>query len=336
MPDDLLVCAAALLDILVFARSGPSIDALLSFFTSHAVAELDCDAIEVLPGQPGSSPPHAIDGPGEVYVSRHPVACGRVPWGELQLTYLKGPLAVSEVNRGRLFAEVLGAALASAAVDVGGPGTDRDAPALEVAAAYPDPDTMVALVLDSAEILDRMPHASTRARLALVVSRLAAVVGSGSWFLGVTHDGRLYDVTDVAGADAADATSQGAAAPAGPVMLSDFPARLRASEGGTYYADQRTGDDAERCALLERGQAAVVGAGGYDLDGRSWVVAVFSDGGVRLQHYAAVLAALVQAALSFPREAVVPRPLEPWVRAILTCSEAPLPEAEVRGIGALG
>ena len=68
------------------------------------------------------------------------------------------------------------------------------------------------------------------------------------------------------------------------MKLSDFPARRLAGEGGAFFADQWTGDDAERCALLEAGHAAVVGSGGYDLDGRSWVVAVFADASARLDY----------------------------------------------------
>ena len=41
-------------------------------------------------------------------------------WGELHLTYLDGPLALSELERGHLLAEVLGAALASAGADAAG------------------------------------------------------------------------------------------------------------------------------------------------------------------------------------------------------------------------
>ena len=334
MPDDLFVCAAALLDILVFARSGPSIEALIAFFTPHALRVLDCDKVEVRPGEPGGCAPDALDGSARGYVSCHPVSCGSAAWGELHLTYLDGPLALSELERGRLLAEVLGAALASAGA-VGAATGRRDAAALDVGAAYPDPDEMTALVLDSADMLDRMPAASTRARLALVASRLAAVVGSASWFVGVTHEGTLYDVT-CEGSVAADATAHGAGAPVWSVSLTDYPARRRASEGRAFYADQWSGDDAERCALLEAGHTAVVGAGGYDLDGRSWVVAVFADASSRLEHVTAVLTALVQAALSFPREAVVPRPMEPWVRAIITCPGTALSEAEARRIGAVG
>ena len=69
---------------------------------------------------------------------------------------------------------------------------------------------MTALVVDSAEALDRMPEATTRARLALVASRLAAVVGTASWFVGVAHEGRLYDVSCGGGSGADDATADGA------------------------------------------------------------------------------------------------------------------------------
>ena len=105
MLDDLYVCAAALLDILVFARSGPPVDALIAFFTSRALTELDCETIEVRRGQPGTCTPNALDGSTKLYVSCHPVSCGRDPWGELHLTYLDVPLALSEIERGRLLSQ---------------------------------------------------------------------------------------------------------------------------------------------------------------------------------------------------------------------------------------
>ncbi len=334
MLDDAYICAAALLDILVFARSSPSVDDLLAVFTPHALSVLDADKVEVRRGEAGACAPDALSGSARVYVSCHPVSCGSTPWGELHLTYLDGPLALSEIERGRLLAEVLGAALASAGADVAGAAAaHRNAAALDVGAAYPDPDEMTALVIDSADLLDEMPAATTRARLTLVASRLADVVGSASWFVGVAHEGRLYDVTyDDEWTDPVG----GAEAPPGSVRLADYPARRRASEGGAFYADQWSGDDAERCALLSRGHAAVVGSGGYDLDGRSWVVAVFADASARLEHVTAVLTALVQAALCFPREAVVPRPVEPWVRAVFSRPEGLRAELEARGIGAVG
>ena len=210
MLDDVFISAAALFDILAFARSGPSLDALIARFTRQALTELGCEAVEVRPGQPGTCTPNALDGSTKVYVSCHPVSCGSAVWGELHLTYLDGPLALSELERGHLLAEVLGAALASAGADVAGAATARrDAAALEVGAAYPDPDEMTALVVDSAEALDRMSEATTRARLAVVVSRLAAVVGTASWFVGVAHEGRLYDVSCGGGSGADDARANG-------------------------------------------------------------------------------------------------------------------------------
>lgn len=336
MLDDVQIGVAALLDILVLARSGPSVDDLLAVFTDRAATELGCDTVEVRPGMPGTCAPDALDGPEHVFVSCHPVSCGLAPWGELHLTYQDGPLDSLEIGRGRVLAEVLGAALASAGADrSGAAAAARDAAALDLRPGSPHTDEMTALVLDSADTLDAMPGASTRARLALVASRLAAAVGGATWFVGAAHDGRLFDLTRDGESVAGDATAR-ADALTGSVALSDYPARWRASEGGAFYADQWTGDDAERHALVQAGHAAVAGAGGYDLDGRSWVVAVSADTSARLEHFTAVLAALVQAALSFPREAVVPRPMEPWVRAVFSYPRVAFPGMGEHGIGAAG
>ena len=63
---------------------------------------------------------------------------------------------------------------------------------------------------------------------------------------------------------------------------------------------------------------------------------MFADASSRLEHVTAVLTALAQAALCFPREAVVPRPVEPWVRAVFTRPDGLRAQLEARGIGAVG
>ena len=150
----------------------------------HALSVLDADKVEVRRGEPGACAPDALDGSARVYVSCHPVSCGSAAWGELHLTYLDGPLALSEIERGRLLAEVLGAALASAGADVAGAATARrDAAALDVGAAYPDPDEMTS---SSSTVPRRSTgcRALARARLDLVASRRrpwAPRPGSWAW-----------------------------------------------------------------------------------------------------------------------------------------------------------
>lgn len=337
MLDDPHLSSATLTDILVLARSEPTHDELLEYFVSCVPALVGCDEVEVRPAHRvtrGSDDDHG--GPPEGHVHSHPVVCGDVPWGELRLTYLQGPPGLGEIRRGRLLAEILGAALLSARV---GPGpstrTAREPAASGTGAGHPHPDDLVDLVLDCAEALDLMADASTRARLALVATRVAAAVGATTWCVGLAHHGRLYDVA-CAGRPGRVDDGLGATGSVGSVVLTGFPARMRASEGGAYYADLGAGDEAERRALVDDGHEAVVGAGGYDLDGRSWVVEVFGDSGSRLEQVAPVLFSLVLAALSFPREAVVPRPVEPAVRGVLDGSGAGYQGAEVRGIGEAG
>ena len=196
---------------------------------------------------------------------------------------------------------------------------------------------MVALVLDCVEDLDRMSEASTRARMALVARRLTLTVGAATWSVGVAHGGLLHDVSGPPVSEHLGATSRGAVLHAtSSVPLARFPSRFRASEGGAFYADRCTGDEAERGELVARGHSAVVGAGGYDLDGRSWVVMVFADDARRLEHAMPVLTALVLAALSFPREAVVPRPEEDCVRAVLHAGPPRFLEDQSTGFGAAG
>jgi hypothetical protein len=331
--DDPHLSSATLTDILVLARSEPSYDELIDYVVSCAPALVGCDDVEVRPAHHVLPPDGDTGGPLGGHVLSHPVVCGDVPWGELRLTYLEGPAGLGEIRRGRLLAEVLGAALLSARVE-GGPSAraGRTPAGSGAVPERPHPDDLVDLVLDCAEALDLMADASTRARLALVATRVAGAVGATSWCVAVAHHGRLYDV---ACAGRAGGSDDGLGA-GGSVVLTDVPARMRASEGGAFYADRDTGDDAERRALVEDDHEAVVGAGGYDLDGRSWVVEVFADSGSRLEQLPPVLFSLVLAALSFPREAVVPRPVEPAVRAVLDGSGAGYQGAPVRGIGEAG
>jgi hypothetical protein len=150
----------------------------------------------------------------------------------------------------------------------------------------------------------------------------------------VAHHGRLHDVACAGRPSGTD--DGGADGTLGSVLLTDFPARMRASEGGAFYADRGRGEESERRVLVEEDLHAVVGAGGFDLDGRAWVVEVYAGPGPRLEQVPPLLFSLVLAALSFPREAVVPRPLEPAVRAVLDGSGAGFPGVAVRGIGEAG
>lgn len=327
--------SGALTEVLAFARSGPPVDELVVLFCQRAGALLPGDRVDVRRGgAPGASPTGTRGGPP--HVRRFPVSCGRAPWGELSLSRAEGPVPPDDVQRGRLLAEVLGAALVvrSDAKD----WTEEDSALAPGAGAGAGEDEMVALVLDCAEDLDRMPDASTRARMALVARRLTLTVGAATWSVGVAHGGRLHDMSHPPASELVGATPRGVVLhhAASSVPLARFPSRFRASEGGAFYADRCTGDEAERGELVARGHSAVVGAGGYDLDGRSWVVMVFADDARRLEHAMPVLTALVLAALSFPREAVVPRPEEDCVRAVLHAGPPRFLEDQSTGFGAAG
>lgn len=327
MPSDPHLTVGTLAEVLAFSRTHPSLDALLVFFTACSSTVVHADEIEVHHGERGPASRVSATG-GRAHVSRYPVRCGHVEWGELRLVYYDAAPALLEAGWGGLLAEVLGAALVNAGLETveqqsRGPESEHPVPADpvpspgEVDVRRPDPDDLVALVLHCAEALDLMPDASTRARLTLVVSRLADAVGATSWSVGLRHGGRLYDVARAGGQNASDEPLAGSVRAPGELELADFPARLRASAGGGFYADRSTGDRAEWLAL-GGGDAAVIGAGGYDPDGRSWVVTVRSTSGTGLEHVTPVLFGLVLAALSFPREASVPRPEEPWVHQVLT------------------
>ena len=337
MLEDTHLSSATLTDILVLARSSPSHDELLDHFVSCVPELVGCDEVEVRPAHAFSDEPDDHAEQAEGHVSCHPVVCDGAVWGELRLTYLEGPPGLREIRRGRLLAEVLGVALLSARGHQGGSARVREPGAPGTPTGHPDPDDLVDVVLGCAEALDLMADASTRARLALVATRVAATVGATAWSVGVAHRGRLYDVASAGAPSGADggAVVTGAGA-RGSVPLSDFPSRMRACEGAAFHADRRTGDDAERRALAEGGHESVIGAGGYDLDGRSWLVEVFADSGARLEQVTPVLLSLVMAALSFPREAVVPRPMEASLRAILDDSGAGYQGSGVRGIGEAG
>ena len=334
VPEDLHLTAGTLADILVLARSGPSLDELLVHFTGAASTVVRADEIEVRQWEPGPGVSDVRDHPGRGYVSRHPVSRGRACWGELRFTYVDEAPALLEVDVERLLAEVLGAALVTAGVEPGALAVAARHPVgADVEVLRPDPQAIVALVLHCAEALDLMAEASTRARLAMVAGRLAEAVGATGWSVGLRHGHRLYEVA-CAGDPAATDMRLGGSEHTARWELADFPARLRASEGGGYFADRRTGDAAER-EDLGADDAALIGAGGYDLDGRSWVVTVRSSSAARLEPVTPVLIGLVLAALSFPREAEVPRPQDPWMRRILARSSND-PEDEVRAIGEAG
>jgi hypothetical protein len=335
--DDPHPSSATLTDILVLARSSPSHDELLGYFVSCVPELVGCDEVEVRPAHSLADGPDDDAEQAEGHVSCHPVVCDGTVWGELRLTYLEGPPGLGEVRRGRLLAEVLGVALLSARSHQGVSSRVREPGAPGTPTGHPDPDDLVEVVLDCAEALDLMADASTRARLALVATRVSAVVGATSWSVGVVHRGTLYDVARAGAPSGGDGSALGDGTGSGdPVPLADFPARMRASEGAAYHADRSTGGDAERRALVDDGHEAVVGAGGYDLDGRAWLVEVFADSGPRLEHVTPVLLSLVMAALSFPREAVVPRPVEASLSAILDESGAGYQGSAVRGIGEAG
>ena len=195
-----------------------------------------------------------------------------------------------------------------------GARSDRRDPAGGATPEVP-PDELVALVMSCATTLDGMPEASTSARLALVADRLAAVVHAPTWAVSLAHGDQLFEVS------AGWSTDPGPGEPgAGPTAstTTGFDARLRATDGGAFHADESAGDPAARRELARRGLRAVMGAGGYDQDGRAWLVEVFADDGTaRLDTVTPVLTAIVQAALCFPRDALVPRPVDPAVRAIL-------------------
>ena len=309
---------STLTDLLVTARSGSTVAEFLALFASQAVALVDADRISVYPLRRGSSLNDKGDAHGKVLKFR--VWRGPAAWGELVVV---GPGSDLNVQRGRLLAEVLGAALGAMTDDSVVPDVvERKTDTSRVSAQHPAPDDVVALVMECAEALDRMPGASTRVRLALVVSRVAAVVRSPYWSIELAHAGRLYDVShDVAAAQSAAGHLDGATphcgvAPGESRRLSRFPARRRASEGWAFYADRHTGDPAERRVLRALGCSALLGAGGYDQDGRSWVVTLFAGTDNDLEAVTGIVAALVQMALCFPRDAFVPRPEEPWVRGI--------------------
>ncbi|HSO63690.1 MAG TPA: hypothetical protein VLQ78_01205 [Ornithinibacter sp.] len=214
-----------LIEILAFARSGPPVEELLSYFTTRALTVVS-GTVVVRPLRHAPRPPlTAGAGPGNA--KAFPVSCGRVPWGELQLTDDDGPVADGDAHRGHLLAEVLGAALAADA-EAGAPAArDPHTTAFLSSAGNPGDDDMVELVLGCVEDLDRMPDASTRARLALVVGRVADVVGAPAWSVGLSHHGWLHDVSGAPGPDGAVIDDPAAAT--GPVPIARFPARRRAS-----------------------------------------------------------------------------------------------------------
>jgi hypothetical protein len=309
-----------LTETMAFARSGKSPEDVVALFTARAVSLAGGARLDVRPAASGD-PAAGATVPGDVVHA--PVFSGPARWGELVISHGDGPVGVEGQEVARALAEVLGAALTVATAARVAPTAPPEPASFAGVPRGAGQEDLVDLVLGCLEELDGMPDASTRDRLTVVALRLAAAVEASEWSVGLCHAGRLHDVSyDVPAPSFVTDAPGGAPARTASVPVAGFPARLRASEGGAFYADRGAGDEAERGQLAVRGHAAVIGAGGYDLDGRSWVVDVYTDEGAALDHVTPTLAALVMAALCFPREAVVPRPEEPVVRAVLGSSPA--------------
>lgn len=329
VPDDSEL-TTGLTEILSVARSGVPLDDVMALFLSRTVEFLGADAAHVRPFAPVGhcgwrlhlEP--ALSAEGDARSARFDVPFGLHTWGELRVTRMGRPFENGDADRGRLLAEVLGTLMKTLDAGVPSlysssnqpPGAPHGAVELP-GAAEPRPDDLVSMVISCAAELDRMPEASTSARLALVADLLADVVGASTWCVSLAHDDRLFTVsTPWTPGETGD--EHGSAQTCG-VPLAECPERQWAVDGGAYYyADQLAGDRASRRALPLGGHVAVIGAGGYDQDGRSWLVEVFADFTTRrLELVTPVLAAVVQSALCFPRDAIVPRPVDPAVWAIL-------------------
>ncbi|MFC7485579.1 hypothetical protein ACOCJ7_03560 [Knoellia sp. CPCC 206453] len=90
--------------------------------------------------------------------------------------------------------------------------------------------------------------------------------------------------------------------------LSARPALAEAAEGSAFSVTLATDDPVEERALAGTGFASAVVAGGYDPDAHGWLLELFGDEHTHEPHaFAAVLLALVQAALGFPRAAAPSR-----------------------------
>ena len=139
-----------------------------------------------------------------------------------------------------------------------------------------DPARQVRLVQEVLNGLDRMLDASIEDRLAFVAARAADCLGAATSSVTRIREESLR------------------------------PRVAEAAEGSAFGVTLDTADPAEQGALRAAGFGATVVAGGYDPDARRWLVELFGDEfAYETASFAAILFALVQAALGFPR-AVTP------------------------------
>lgn len=135
---------------------------------------------------------------------------------------------------------------------------------------------VVRLVQEVLNTLDGMLDAPIEARLTVVADRASECVGAAASSVRRVRDETLR------------------------------PCVAEAAEGSAFRVTLATGDPVERAALRATGFTSAVVAGGYDPDARQWLVELFGDEfSCETPLFTAILFALTQAALGFPR-AVAP------------------------------
>ena len=147
--------------------------------------------------------------------------------------------------------------------------------------AFPSHQTtaqQIRLVQDVLNTLDGMLDAPIEERLAVVAASAAECVGAAASRVSRVREESLR------------------------------PRLAEAAEGSAFSVTPATADAVEQAALQAAGFTSTVVAGGYDPDAHRWLVELFGD---EFTHettsFAAILFALTQAALGFPRAITPPR-----------------------------
>lgn len=172
----------------------------------------------------------------------------------------------------------------------------------------PDTAPQVRLVHDVLNALDGMLDAPIEERVAVVALHAAHCLQAAAWRIGrvdaeMVRSHRREVIRPPAFEGAPPLETVNAAYP-----LASRPSVAAAAEGSAFSVTLTTGDVVERDVLTDNGFVSAVVAGGYDPDACRWFLELFGDEFTHeTESFAAILFALVQAALGFPR-AVAVRP----------------------------
>ncbi|WP_353951789.1 hypothetical protein V6K52_19530 [Knoellia sp. S7-12] len=172
-----------------------------------------------------------------------------------------------------------------------------------------DAARQVRLVHTVLDTLDTLLDAPIQERLAVVAVHAATCVSAAAWRVSRVDEETVRSQRPEI--IRPPKVGDGPTAPQGWAAnypLVTRPALAEAAEGSAFSVTLDTADPVEESALAGTGFTSAVVAGGYDPDAHRWLLEIFGDESTHeTPAFAAVLLALVQAALGFPRAAAPSR-----------------------------